>query len=815
MTFSRQFTALMLASSALAFPSVAQAQAAPQAADSGRGLEEIVVTARRSSERLINVPVAVTALSATSLERAHVSDLQQVAQLTPNLIVASASSGTGGSISLRGVGTSFLDPGLEQSVGLNLDGVAIGRGHFLLAAQFDMKQIEVLKGPQALFFGKNSPAGVISMTSADPTPDLTASGKVGYEFEAKEKYAEAYVAGPISETLGFRVAAKFSKLKGWLKNTAIAGPDPAHPGFNTPGPFFNTGPGTKQLVGRITLKWQPTADFTANLKFTANKTTGNGAESVEAFCIPGSAPFLRGTLDITSLGIGRNVVDPNSDCKLDYRVSRGQQPKEFLANWERAARKGGKGYNDLRTYLGSLNIQYEMENLTLTAISGFTRFVTDSYSNAAQDTFGVVQSSPSETGRTLSQELRLASKYDGPLNFVMGGFFEDAKRDNTFQPSLGFVGFDAANGGSMYTFTNIYRNKGKTYSAYGQLRWTMTEQLELTGGVRYTKEDKQTTGVNTYLNALGRAFGLAAVGAKISSDKKFSNWSPEVTLRYKPISNVMTYVAYKTGYKSGGISTPATLSASYVADPSVLNFNPEKARGFEGGIKAELLDRSLRLDATVYSYKYSNLQLTSIDPALVAYFIKNAGKSTTKGFETNALWQATQEFSINGGVAYNRGKFTDFQNAQCYSLINPGTPAMVIPPCRAITINGRTTVTYDRTGQDLPRAPRWTLSAGFNYERPIGNDLKMALGGDAVRTSSYLTSETGDPNTRMPSHWRLNVHASIAAENDRWELAFYGRNLTNEYIFVISNDKVLSTPGNSTAYGVRPRELGLQATFKY
>ena len=287
MTFSRQFTALMLASSALAFPSVAQAQEAPQAAaDAGRGLEEIVVTARRSSERLINVPVAVTALSAAAIEKAHVSDLQQVAQMTPNLIIAAAGSGTGGSISLRGVGTSFLDPGLEQSVGLNADGVPIGRGHFLNSAQFDLKQIEVLKGPQALFFGKNSPAGVISITSADPTAELTVGGKVGYETEAKEKFAEAYVAGPISETLGFRFAAKYSDLKGWFKNRVFIGPNPAYGNFLVPGPAYDTGPGTKQIVGRVTLKWQPTSDFTANLKFTANKTTAAGGDTPETFCVP-------------------------------------------------------------------------------------------------------------------------------------------------------------------------------------------------------------------------------------------------------------------------------------------------------------------------------------------------------------------------------------------------------------------------------------------------------------------------------------------------------------------------------------------------
>jgi iron complex outermembrane receptor protein len=819
MTFSRQFTALMLASSALAFPSVAQAQEAPQAAaDSGRGLEEIVVTARRSSERLINVPVAVTALSAAAIEKAHVSDLQQVAQLTPNLIIASASSGTGGSISLRGVGTSFLDPGLEQSVGLNADGVSIGRGHFLLAAQFDLKQIEVLKGPQALFFGKNSPAGVISITSADPTPDLTFSVRAGYEFEAKERSVEGYVAGPISETLGFRIAAKYSKLDGWLKNTAVAGPDLAHPGFTIPGPFFNTGPGTKQLIGRVTLKWQPTDDLTANFKFAYNKSTGNGAEAVESYCLPNTVAARRGTLDTTSFtllfaGLPASVADPNSDCKLDRRVSRGQQPTAFLANWERAARKGGKGYSDLRTYIGSFNVQYETENLSFTSITGYTRIVTDTYSNASQDTFNTVASSPSETGHTWSEELRVASKYDGPLNFVAGGFFETSRRNNTYQPTLGFVGFDAANGGSTYTFTNIYRNRGKTYSAFGQLKWQIVEQVELSGGVRYTKESKKTQGVNTYVNSLGlNVLRLARAGQVLAADKKFSNWSPEITLRYKPSNNVMTYVAYKTGYKSGGISTPATLVSSYINDPSVLAFDPERSKGFEAGLKAELLDRTLRFDATVYRYTYSNLQLTSFDPNLVAYFIRNAGKARTTGFETSALWQATPEFSLNGGISYNRGKFVDFKNAQCYALIS--TP--LTAPCTSKPLPaGGNQVSYDRSGQPLPRAPKWTLSGGFNYEREIGSNMKFGFGGDAVRTSSYITSEAGDPNTKQKAYWRLNANAKIGTADDKYTLAFYGRNLTNEYITVITNDKVLSTPGIVSSYSIRPREIGVELIAKF
>ncbi|RYE42827.1 MAG: hypothetical protein EOP21_08005, partial [Hyphomicrobiales bacterium] len=237
---------LLMATSVTALASSASAQqsepsAPAAAANEAAGLEDIVVTARRSSERLINVPVAVTALSAAMIERAHVTDLTQIAQMTPNLVVAAAGSGTGGSISIRGIGTSYLDPGVEQSVGVVVDGVPIGRGYFLSAAQFDLKQIEVLKGPQALFFGKNSPAGVISIASADPTPHLTAMARIGYETEAKERFAEAFVGGPISETLGYRIAGKYSKLDGWFKNVVPPGPSLAFPGFNTPGALYDEG----------------------------------------------------------------------------------------------------------------------------------------------------------------------------------------------------------------------------------------------------------------------------------------------------------------------------------------------------------------------------------------------------------------------------------------------------------------------------------------------------------------------------------------------------------------------------------------------
>jgi outer membrane receptor protein involved in Fe transport len=659
----------------------------------------------------------------------------------------------------------------------------------------------VLKGPQALFFGKNSPAGVISITSADPTPQLSAMARLGYETEAKERFAEAYVAGPITETLGFRVAGKYSKLDGWFKNVVPAGPSLSYPGFNTPGALYKNGPSQRQMIGRITLKWQPTSDFTASLKVTGSELKGKSLDSPETFCVPGTVAANRGTLDTLSLAQGIYVVDPNSDCKLDYRTSRGALPKELLANWPLAAKYGGDAWAIVRTWIGALNLNYQMGPLALTSITGYTNVYAFNYSNASQDSYSTVTSTPGEKGHTWTQEVRLQSDYEGPLNFVMGGFFEKAKRLNSYQPILGFVGFDPTNGGSAYTFKNHYNNSNTTLSAFGQIKWKIIEEVELSAGVRYTHEHKKTLATEDYLNPLGVSFGLAPVGSQIRNNVKFQNWSPEVTLRYKPANNVMTYVAYKTGYKSGGISTPATISAAYIADPSVLTFKPEKSKGFEAGVKAELFDRTLRFDATIYRYTFSNLQLTSFDANLVAYFIKNAGKARTTGIESSLTWQATPELQFTAGAAYNRAKFLDFQNAQCYALI-AGTSA-----CGA---NG-----YDRSGQPLPRAPKGTFSGGFNYERPVGGGLKVGFGGEGIHTSSYMTSEAGDPHANQPAFWRLNANAKIAAEDDKWELAVIGRNLTNSYIRVIGNDKVFSTAGQITVYSVRPREIVLQGTVKF
>lgn len=181
---------------------------------------EIIVTARLRNETLLNVPVAISALSASDLARNNATDLTRIGELTPTVIISNYRTIGGGSLSIRGISSPPTQVGYEQPVSVALDGVQTSSGRVATLGFFDLQQVEVLKGPQALFFGKNSPAGVISVTSAGPTRDLEVGGRVAYEFVGDEVTTEGYVSGPLTDTLGARVAVKYRDMTGWLYNNA-------------------------------------------------------------------------------------------------------------------------------------------------------------------------------------------------------------------------------------------------------------------------------------------------------------------------------------------------------------------------------------------------------------------------------------------------------------------------------------------------------------------------------------------------------------------------------------------------------------------
>lgn len=766
----------------------------PAAARDDRALEEITVTARKQTESLMGVPVAVTAISAAQLQRAATTDLAAISQLAPQVVVGRSDSGSGASFSIRGIGTSFFDAGSEQSVSVNIDGIAAGRGNIITQGFFDLEQVEVMKGPQALFFGKNSPAGVISLHSVSPGNKLEGYVRAGYEIEARERYLEAAVGGPITDTLKGRIAIRGSKMRGWLINTAVpVNPNPFFGGA-TPG-ATHKGNGGEDLLGRITLVYQPTDNFTASLKVSAGKHEDNGTAG-QAVCDPAGG-LTRPTVS--------GAPDPAGDCKYDKYYQNSAINPAVVRNWDLA--RDGRPYTDTWSTLSSLTMDYDFGDLKLTSVTGFFKLKHRQALDFTYSSYGSVFIGLGEDTRQWSQELRLASDFDGPLNFTMGSYWEDGKRSSPTNALL-FFAPDAATG-KNHTYESIANVNSQTLSAFGQMRWQITDQLELAGGVRYSKDKKDAVMGNVYANPF--APFLRPAGSFINGRFRDSNWSPEATLSWKPNSETLVYGAFKTGYKSGGFANPSLITGTQGL--SDLSYGSETIKGFEAGLKSELFNRTARIELTVYSYKYNDLQVSYFDQSVFQYKMFNAPSSRIKGVELAGQWRPVQGLTLKGAAAYNKAKYTNFPSFPCYTYQTRATGCTtggVVGPGGIVTGGSQ-----NLTGKGLSRAPNWVLNFGFDYEASLGNGLGIGLNADAAHTSQYDAGEDKAPVLHQKGYTLLNAGVRFFSENSGWELAFIGRNLTNKYYKFAGSGKTFANPHEYLTYTPRTRELRVQATYRF
>lgn len=757
---------------------------------------DILVTARRSSERLIDVPVAVSALSSETLVRNNISSLQRVAEIVPFVTLQPVPAGAGGLFAIRGIGSPPADPGIQQSVLVNIDNVMIGRGRAAQASLFDLAQIEVLKGPQALFFGKNSPAGVISVTTADPGQSFAGFVRGGYEFVADEHYLEGAIGGPVSDTLAVRLAARYSFMEGYLHNNAQPGAFPCaapgacgaftpwiNAGATIPGADYSRLPHGTDWGARITTVWTPTDAFTAKLKYSY----GNNrvASYYDPFC-------SRGNVHPTAVGF----VDLQSDCKLDSQLASSAFPSLLTANMRGA--NGGIPYNHVQTHIVSLNMDWAIsDTLSLSSISGF-------YNLKSANSFVLnVGAIPAfylvafENSRGVSEELRLTSSFDGPLNFVMGGFVDRIRQLNDNSVVFGRHAADPANG-RFYTFDRFARFIAKSQSVFGQLRWDILDDLQLAAGVRYTRETRSSIDGNSYTNPNGPAT-LRPAGNLFDRSLTNANWSPEATLTWHPTQNQTIYGAYKTGYKSGGFSYPLVLTRVYTSTNTV--FRPERSKGFEIGYKAQLLNRRLVLQLAAYTTGFSDQQVSAFDQATFSYLVGNAAKSRVKGVEFQVTAAPVQGLQLRGTAGYNDARYVSYPGGPCPSGFGPAQGC----------VGGFT----DLGGHQLPRAPKWQGNAGFTYQMPVSDTVKIELNGDAFHSSSYFLEDNLDPFAVQSSYWKFNAGVSLASQDDRWKLSLVGRNLTNRYVARYANDIAGGSPGNHAGAPERPREVAIEGRFNF
>ena len=787
--------ALVMAISA-AIHDAARADSAAAPAEEG-GLETITVTARKRVESVQDTPVDVTAVTGEEIRKRDLTSLEKIAEVTPDFEVGRASNGSGAQLTLRGIGSSSTSIGIEQSVAVVVDGVYYGQGRIIEEGFFDLAQLEILKGPQALFFGKNATAGVISLTSADPGKEAEFSAKAAYEIESKTTQIEAVASSPLSDTLGLRVSVRGSEMNGGYyhneaRDITYSTLDVAT-GTSTPhiaSPASSDSPGEHELLARATLKWTPSEQLTGTLKLSSDYNyVNNSSWDYVAFNCPNG---------VASLG------PPNYACGNQFVTHQNNMPSDIAQNFP-YAHGNGDLYNRYQSYSATGTLAYKADDYTLTSVSNYQ---TNNNSWACdcnfQSTSNGTWATENSTWYAVSEEFRALSTFHSPVNFMLGGLAQKTMR--TFNQWITFAGLsDSALGpdDEFIATSKTSTTEGKTFSLFGQAIWQIVPTIEATAGARYTHETKDSFFAQPVNNpALTGIFrpSTAPLGL-VTANQLFTNVSPEATISWKPVQDVMLYAAYKTGYKSGGFDNSGINSGAIAANPATyMAFNPEKAKGFELGAKTTVLDNQLRVNLAIFDYKYTDLQVDFFNSPIFAFQTVSAD-ARTDGAEIDVEYapRDVHGLTLHAVVNYNDAKYTNFIGP-CYAGQTPAQGCNIPTP----TLPFQTL-----TGAPLGMSPKVTAAAGGRYDAPIGGaGLHLQSSIDARYSGSYLASSFDNEASRIGSYVILDAGLRLLTDGDKYEFAVVGKNLTNRFYVTGVVDGPSTGSGTGTATGVRADQLG-------
>ncbi|MEL7199940.1 MAG: TonB-dependent receptor [Pseudomonadota bacterium] len=834
-TMARATRRALLGSAALsAFAAMPYAASAQEAEVQEVSFEEddnvIIVQARRQNESLQEVPVTVTAIGGETLEKYGVDQVADVVSRVPTLNVQVGGSGSGGQLSLRGVGSSNISAAFDSAVAFDFDGVQVSTMRLVQAGFFDTQQIDVLKGPQSLFFGKSASAGVFSVRSADPTPTWEVGARAQYEFEEQGYTVNGFISGPISDTVGIRVAAQWNDIDEFVE---------LQDGSNSANGRFR---GQSNFVGRVTLDWEPDDRFDANLKVQYVKNEGDGAiQHSDIFC------GANGVADPVFLLQGVVAIPAGNDCNAfdgEYFLS---DAAPSLAGGiptpSAAAGRNGVPFAETDLWFGRLLFNFALsDSLTLTSTTGFvdldavdfdcyayvgvgpafspignaimdpTFLAANAPSLAATNGAGVPQgtgcSDPRNTLEQYTQELRITSDFDGAFNFMLGAFYED--RTFVFDTAqqavnISLIAPDPITG-FTYDWDKVHTTKTEALSFFGSAIIDITDDLELSGGIRYTDETKTQTISVPFLHLFLQGPGFVAPGF-FSGPIDFTddNFSPEVTLRYQAGDDFNIFASYKTGFKSGGIDNSALPSASLsqaalTGNFDALIFDSETTEGGEIGFKSQWADRTFTLNATAYYYVFSDLQVQNFDAVNIQFLTLNAGEVTSQGVDVEWSWRTPIEgLNISGNIAYLDAEFSD----------------------DFITSSGN-----NLNGRASARAPTWSGNLAFDWFVPLGDNLELGLGGNAIYSDDYFTNEDTLDDFIQDSYVTFDANISIGHPDGNWKFSLVGTNLADEIWVNTSGPRPFLSPGGAAGFGIpagddlvvtqnRGRQIFAEVSFRF
>jgi len=702
---------------------------------------------------------------------------------------------------IRGIG-SGNNQGFEQSVGQYVDGIYYGRQQQIRAPFFDLQRVEVLRGPQGILFGKNTIAGALNLSTAEPTDELEVDITTLYEFKNDLSEINAVFSGPLSNNLRARLALRGNYESGYINNSNLNRDEPDR----------------EDNAARLSLDWDLSPDLNIGLKLESNSfdAIGRQIEIVQDSAAP-AGPFTGLNFAQISSGV---LGQPALDSDLDYR---------------RQSNAAEYSNNQLENL--TLDINYDLNGNTLTFLSGYVSYDFNERCDCDYTPSDVFEVGLSEDYEQFSQEIRLSSPTGGEVEWVAGAYLQSSEMNSTEAidiPATSVLGSLALLNPALALMSKLpgtgarrlNTHDADLWALFAQGSWYATDNLRLTVGARYTSEDKDAfrqidildlaTGSITAnplapityneifalhsVQTLGYtavSTGITSPGHSLNGNRSESQFTPLINVQWNASDDTMYYANYSRGFKAGGFDARAN-------NPFSFEFEDEETDSFELGMKSLLADGRAEINAALFFTDYEDLQVSQFDGAL-GFNVGNANETQVRGIEIDGRFAISEALTLSYAYSYLDFEFKDFRNGNCYNYQTPnGDVVNGIPLCNFTGLRGQYT-------------PSSNLSLFFDYTRSLGNNLDFFSNLNLNYSGSQNIHDNLDPQYKIDSQTRVNLRLGV--RNDNWHFAFVGKNLTDEDVLTYAGNVPISASvfGTNTFYAFvdRPRQYALEIGFHY
>ena len=740
-------------------------------------LEEVVVTAQKREQNLQEVPISVSVMSADSLEKQNINDMESLAVSVPSLTLQGGFAPSATSFNIRGVSSYTFTGGVQPSVSMVVDGVTYARAGEFNPELAYVDRIEILRGPQGTLFGRNSTAGVINVTTREASDYFT--GEVGYSYTDEEEHLlKGYVSGPITDSVKYSLAGYTLDRDGHVDNINPQGVDAgAHESWG--------------VRGKLDVQFSDDvrAVFIADYRDMDFSPVPQVVDIAEDGVVGQLRQLAHGNGDAA---LGRAVLAD----RFTININEEEEGDSELDNWGLSA--------DVTWDIG--------ENLTLRSITAYREWhevvnndFEGSSAQVANNGFGLATSLSFtnldvvddrmynlKENEFVTQEFRLESFGDN-VDWVAGVFYQDFEEKNDLNVNVYIPFLPAVSGPALSQTLSENSDELTAASVFGDVTIHVTDALDIYGGFRFSYEDIDldinrsnyfapgALGVFTLDAATNSAFtdtthpafaSLFATTAGTAS-KDDSDWSGRLGFNWAVADSTNVYGQVSRGY----VGQAVNISNRGTPDDSAF-LNPTIAEAIEFGVKTEIGDRA-RLNAAVFYQETTDLQTQIFPPGTITSVAVNAGVLEVTGLEVDFQWAVTDYFQLSAAATYLDAELND--------LLQPCFDGQVIATgCNLdsfgnITNDPMQAVQHDVSGNRPPNTPEFAYNITADFFAPLGD---MPFEGYARFAYTWQDDVSyqlyGDPLLIQPDYGLLDITLGITDKEGRYDIALFAKNATDE-----------------------------------